>query len=784
MRNRIQSLTLKNFRGATTPVEIEFNTNIPITMIFGENGTGKSTIVDGLDFVCNENFGSLEEKSFSKSKSTFIASLGANENNISVILKYNNQEWIGKIGAGNKPKSIGPIGIRPKAHILRRSNILKVIDSQPSKRYDALKSYIDVSTCTKNENSLNECCKNMKKDYDKSVADMVEANNNLDGLWKHEDKLRSQYSSLEDWVDAKLKEDKITLKLNAEKVEDFLTLHNLCNEEYKKAKVCKANLKKAKNENDEAKRKLTDHQESVIGKSEDFISLLETAKSYFTKNDSIDLCPLCENEIDEYRVRDSIDQRLDEMKIQIRLRREYEEALREYKKNMEIFEERKKSFANNMTNLVHLFFKSNIKQFLPHSFSKLEAFWNKISINDIDEMSLESAVNALNDISDAEGELRNSKNIFVDQFHHLDNIKKQFENYKSKKRKSELLEKKVKKTEHLLKLISKERKEFVEQVLEDISDVVEKLYEKIHPDEGYGKIMFSLKKNAKGSVEITSHFHTEKNIYPQAYFSESHLDTLGICVFLALAKHYSDGNTIVILDDVITSVDQVHIERFMNMIHEEVSSFSQFIITTHYRPWRDRYRYGIGPSSNVQLIELLHWALPRGIRHTKTKLIVEDLKEKIEENPIDRQGIASKAGVLLESLLDFLTLQFRCKLPRSIDPNYTLGDFLSGLGAKLKKALEIKIKKPEGTVESIFLEPLMNPILETTWIRNQVGCHFNLAGFDIPDNDIMKMGRDTIALAQSLICSDCGQLPSNDRSGSYWACKCGNRNLFPLKSPR
>ena len=39
------------------------------------------------------------------------------------------------------------------------------------------------------------------------------------------------------------------------------------------------------------------------------------------------------------------------------------------------------------------------------------------------------------------------------------------------------------------------------------------------------------------------------------------LDTLGVCVFLALAKYKKDDNTVVLLDDVVTSVDQVSVEQ-------------------------------------------------------------------------------------------------------------------------------------------------------------------------------------------------------------------------------
>ncbi|MFN3333681.1 MAG: AAA family ATPase, partial [Caldilinea sp.] len=53
---RIERLTLKHFRGGCKPVTFEFAKDKNIVLVFGENGTGKSTLVDALDFICNGEF--------------------------------------------------------------------------------------------------------------------------------------------------------------------------------------------------------------------------------------------------------------------------------------------------------------------------------------------------------------------------------------------------------------------------------------------------------------------------------------------------------------------------------------------------------------------------------------------------------------------------------------------------------------------------------------------------------------------------------------------------------
>jgi hypothetical protein len=286
----------------------------------------------------------------------------------------------------------------------------------------------------------------------------------------------------------------------------------------------------------------------------------------------------------------------------------------------------------------------------------------------------------------------------------------------------------------------------------------------------------------KGSLELEADFQG-RDVPPQAYYSDSHLDTLGVCVFLALAKYYNEDDTIVVLDDVITSVDQTHLERLMQLLHDEAANFNQIIITTHYRVWRDRYLFASGPVKNIQLLELLHWSIPRGIRSAKSKLSIEELEDSLKSAPVARQTIASLAGILLESLLDHITFKLRCYLPRQAEPNFTLGDLCGALSKKLKSVLKIEKIATTGAPDARMLADLIAPLEDTVWIRNWVGCHFNALGMAISDSEVVNFGNRTLELAKAMICDDCGQIPSRNKSGSYWECHCGKAKLYPLQLP-
>jgi hypothetical protein len=338
----------------------------------------------------------------------------------------------------------------------------------------------------------------------------------------------------------------------------------------------------------------------------------------------------------------------------------------------------------------------------------------------------------------------------------------------------------------MLAIVASERKAHVEKVLGVIAATVDDLYNRIHPQENLGQLKMTLNPKTAGSLELSGAFGSETEIPPAAYYSDSHLDTLGLCVYLALARH-KGVDAFIVLDDVLTSVDDAHQERIVQLLHEEAAHFGQVILTTHLRSWRDRYRRGEVATNDVHLLELhAGWSPTRGLQLSKTRLSTEELSYYLAQAPLDRQVVASKAGVLLESLLDWLALRYELRLPRRADPRYALGDLLNAIGGPLRKVLKVERVDAAGVVQATLpLQPLLDDLSAMTWIRNQVGAHYNPDGEAVPDGDVRRLAETTLALADALACPTCGALPSKLKAGSYWACggKCGQTHLHPLKQP-
>src|SRR5437870_1923391 len=88
----IERLFMRACRGATTVTDLRLDPGRPLVVIFGENGTGKSTLADGIDIVCNGRCGTLDERS-SASTRQHLAAVGREAKEVLVELTVAGRTW-------------------------------------------------------------------------------------------------------------------------------------------------------------------------------------------------------------------------------------------------------------------------------------------------------------------------------------------------------------------------------------------------------------------------------------------------------------------------------------------------------------------------------------------------------------------------------------------------------------------------------------------------------------------------------------------------------------------
>ena len=774
MKAKVSKLSLFGFRGATQPVEINFDTSKPVTLVFGENGTGKSTIADALDFVCNRHFGSLEDRSMAAQPKSHVTSLGQDPKKLKVMLAASVGNFTGTLSKDGPV--ITPASGCPDARILRRSNILKLLDAQPKQRFEELKAFIAVPGIENSENALRVAEKNVNDSYNEATRAYTQANDELEKLWIAENKPGK--SALE-WAAAEAAKDLSVLETAVTSIGQISTGFqnaetSLGSLDRAEAELATARAAHTSAEGEQKKIEAKQSQRNVA-----LLGLLQDAKKYVGGHKDPALCPVCEQGVKPDDLLTRLDARIGEMNELSASATAVTTAKRGVEGKESVAAQARKEFCQCAKTLGKLLKASSLKEV-----TDLQIVWANYEDLLAHEQSSEALEAKARELWPAmlscKQPLATRKLADQKSINQRNAVKGHHDTHTEKLKTAASFAALSQKLSKALGIVSQQRKAYVEGVLLAISGEVEILYTKLHPGEGIGKIRFYLKPNAIGSLEFDAQFQTAPEIPPQAYYSESHLDTLGICVFLALAKHFMTDNTIVVLDDVVTSVDGPHLDRFMQLLHDEATNFNQVIVTTHYRPWKDRYRTARGPAAKTQVIELRLWSL----QSDEAVTAIKELRACLTAPKMDRQAVASKAGIQLESTLDFLTFHYGCKMPRQDDPNYTLGALAMGIDSKLGKLLKTLSPGTAGQQKiETMLKTLIDELTNKAWIRNKAGCHFNNLGSEITDAEIKEFGTKVLALADALICPDCEAFPTSKPSGSFWQCGCGKVELHPLIQP-
>jgi hypothetical protein len=307
---------------------------------------------------------------------------------------------------------------------------------------------------------------------------------------------------------------------------------------------------------------------------------------------------------------------------------------------------------------------------------------------------------------------------------------------------------------------------------------------KIHPNEPLGGIKIILDSQKKGSCDISATFCAKTSIPPQAYYSESHLDTLGFSLFLALAKRGAADFTYVVIDDVFTSVDEKHLTRICDLLVEESDNFTQIIMTTHIRKMLELYRSSRIPRQTMGVKELSSsWSYESGILLRDSVQQSEELLELLSRSFIDRETVAVKTRRLLESILSDIVINLGAYARMKKYGDYDLGDYLCGLRSLANDGLRVKRTQITGSVlheenpkDKYDLKAKAKEFNENKSIVNKI-IHASEVGSSFTDDEVRQFAHEALGLDEYFKCDDpkCHTLIGSRKA--FNSCKCGKWKL-------
>lgn len=330
--------------------------------------------------------------------------------------------------------------------------------------------------------------------------------------------------------------------------------------------------------------------------------------------------------------------------------------------------------------------------------------------------------------------------------------------FREASRKLKIANDKTERAKKILETYTSTSDRILQGLYRTVQDDFAKLYKIINTDDE-ASFAASLEPSS-GKLGFDVDFYGRGSFPPGAYHSEGHQDGMGLCLYLALMRHILGSNfTFAVLDDVLMSVDSGHRREVCKMLKQEFPS-TQFILTTHDRIWLKHMKTEslIGDASSI---EFRTWDVDHGPTEWEGRSVWEEIEKNLKENDVHH------AASLLRTYMEYESHELCHRLRASVqfraDAQHQLGDLLppatSQLTSLYKKAKEAAKSWGHSDVE-VAAESLKNAfgqIVSTSqaeqWQINPV-IHYN-SWENLTKEEFAKVVEAFKVLINGFRCDEC-----------------------------
>jgi len=319
---------------------------------------------------------------------------------------------------------------------------------------------------------------------------------------------------------------------------------------------------------------------------------------------------------------------------------------------------------------------------------------------------------------------------------------------KKLKKEKEILEKQKTSLGTIYNAFVQKQKEELEAFISSYSKEINEYYQYMHPGEKVENIEIKTieKDDELTGITIEFKFFNKITSPPQKYLSESHLNSLEIAFFLASVKAFNKKNQFFILDDIISSFDSNHRKRLGDLLLEKFSNYQVFILT-HERNWFD-YMKNIVKGKADWIVSVINWNESKGTHLDETLV---DLKRIIEQNLADndKTGLGNLMRKYLEGLLKEISEEAEVNVKyrsNELNEDRMSNELLSNLKSKINK-------QPS---KDIF-EPIINKVMSSIFVVNRDS---HDSSFDPSIGDCRAFWQDVVTLEKLFYCENCNKLIS------------------------
>ena len=709
---KLLELEIHNFRGIRDLTIAPRGENF---LIYGPNGSGKSAVVDALDFLLTGQISRM------KGKGTKDITLKKHGPHVDYSVK---DAWIKanvKIHGLEEPVEIKRSLDHPNRlicensirdlinpvielasrgqHVLTRREILNYVTADSGTRGKQIQTLLKITDVEKTRNTLVKVKNTLKNNYigaksslntisaainsnigitnydEEKILDFVNINRNvLDGNPLQD--LKS--NSIKEGIEAQALSRDITVNIQLLKI-DLKKVHEI-NSDKNKESLSNIDL-----ELRELKAKISsDHR------MEDALDHLKLTRLGLDLLGPESSCPLCDTPWETGNLKEHLKHkieifkesaqnldRLNELTDELILEVNHTLAsLNEIIKSAEILELEKnvralKSWTNELDILLSVLEDENYPDprfseemvevlFAPNNLDVILDNICSVAIEKSPEPSEEQT--AWDNLTRIEENLKNYEISIID-------CTKSFESYK--------------KSEIIYNTFLESRDKILNRLYSEIKDRFVELYRELHLDDERGFKAIIMSEGA--GVDFKVDFHGRGVNSPNALHSEGHQDSMGICLYLALAERLTQGFIdLIILDDVMMSVDAPHRREICNLLANFFKG-RQFFITTHDQTWaRQLQSEGVIKARNR--IEFSNWTIENGPSVNISGDIWDEIDDDLERNDIPSAAAKLRRGS--EEYFSQVCSALHAPVRFNLSGQYELGDLLSGAMAEYRSELK------------------------------------------------------------------------------------------------
>lgn len=763
-------------------------------ILLGENGTGKSSLINALEFFFTGNVSSFTGKGTGR--------LSLDEQGPHVNYKNKDIRIAAKFKDGDITRTFKHLesdnielkryirSIRTSKFILKRREILDFIESTPSEFYKSLLPLLGLENINKIETSLKDSKNRLKKEYNENkeinkhyfneISDKLVAKvNNLEGiLIRLNDDFRffniGEISSLDE-LDNKTNE---ILKYSKNNQSEFLdgineTIRNIIDimNSFKRINLESTSLKINENINKLIKEGTTLNQ----------LELLYYAQKMLIKGYNNNECPLCHQEIEINELTSSIEESIEELTCIKTLKDQINKDIGNLSKDLKNLKEGLDKISSKLYNVEETeVFKSDLDN-LNSKINDFRSFLNNDEIEPIDSKFIfdlnmfNEILNILEEVKN-ENELSESDKEFIQWADNISII-----NYNVKKIKDNDLKLKKSKKEweiskSLFEMFIKIKNQKIQAIFDEIQTDLQDFYNFLHPNDPHKDVTLTIDEE-KNSAYLTMTSFDKTEVNPRAYSSEGHLDSLGLCIFLSIVKHFNEDIPYLFLDDVLTTIDTNHREKFTKLLLENFPD-KQIIITTHDRMWFKQFIPALKPyglDNKFLKLEIKSWSMNHGPLFKGFKTSWENIQEKLDNG--DKLCAANLGRQYLEEILDNICRNIGASLAIS-DVGYTVKDYIMAINSRMKQ-----IKKDVGCDDFCIEVTKAIAKIDNNIIGNSLS-HYNTYSTTVSIDEVSSFCQCAEDLRKVFSCSNCNSYLMFNSNRNELICskkKCKKPDIYVKK---